>query len=205
MTLHDISAPKALSWRAARALTAVLALGLLTAACASAARSTALVAPVTSATLVGEDSVIYRSVTVGDVTGGEETTVISKSKVSNFAFESALETSLDVIGALSDSSGAPVVVHAEIQSIEQPNLQINFTTKARVKYRVLAAGSETLLFEQTVSNSFKAKVTQSLVREERIRLSLEGAVRENIGRFLRGFVADSKLGPSKYRRAAEGA
>ena len=187
----------------ARALAAVAALGGLVSACASAARSTALVSEVTSATLVKESSPLYRAVSVGEVTGGEDTTLISKSKLSNQAFRGALSTSLDVIGALKGDvfGGAPIIVEAEIQEIKQPNLQISFTAYARIQYKVFAAKDGKQLFSQTISSKARVKITESVVREERIRLATEGAARNNLQIFLRAFVGHSRANPARYREA----
>lgn len=220
MTLHDRYAGRSAAsarqgplgatrfFKVARALAAVAALGGLVGACASAARSTALVSEVTSATLVKESSPLYRAVSVGEVTGGEETTLISKSKLSNASFRSALSTSLDVIGALKGDlfGGAPLIVEAEIEEIKQPNLQISFTAYARIKYKVFAAQDGKQLFSRTVSSKARVKITESVVREERIRLATEGAARNNLQIFLRSFVAHSRANPARYRAAiADGA
>ena len=190
--------------RVASALTAVAMLGGLAAGCASAARSTALVSEVTDATLVKEDSPLYRNVTVTEVKGGEQTTLISKSKLSDTAFENALETSLDVIGALDRSlltDQGPIGIQVEILKVDQPNLQISFTTTARIKYTVLAAKTGNRLFQRTISSKSRVRFKDSIVREERIRLATEGAARENLKLFLRAFVAHSRANPTRYRKA----
>lgn len=187
---------------AGRALMALAALGLLAAGCASATRSTALVSPISSATLVDEASPIYRAVSVGEVTGGEETTLISKSKVSNAAFENALETSLDLMGALAGDE--KFIIHAQIEEVAQPNLQINFTADARVKYRVVSAEDGSALYITTVGSSGRVKFTESVVREERIRLATEAATRENLKIFLRNFVAHTRSNPAGYQSVAAG-
>ena len=147
---------------------------------------------------------IYEAVDVGEVAGGADTSLISKSQVSNAAFESAMETSLDIIGALNSAGAAPFLINAELQQVSQPNLQINFTTSARIAYKVVAADSGKVMYERTISNRYRAKFLDSIVREERIRLSLEGAVRNNIGKFIRGFVAHAKLNPTMYRQQLDG-
>ena len=191
-------------FRAARALAAVAALGALASGCASAARSTALVSELTTATLVTESSPLYNNVGIVEVSGGEETTLISKSKLSGPSFHKALDTSLDVMGALDTdllTGPAPIGVRAQIETIEQPNLQISFTVTARIKYTVTATKTGKVLFQRTISSKSKVKFTESIVREERIRLATEGAGRENLRLFLREFVAHSRANPTRYRKA----
>ncbi|MEL6977392.1 MAG: hypothetical protein AAGM38_01780 [Pseudomonadota bacterium] len=180
------------------ALLALGALGLVAAGCSSAARPTAIVAPADSAAFVQDHSPVYQSMTVGDVSGGEETTLISNSKISNEAFREALTTSMRLNGMLSEAPSDDFSVEAEILSVEQPTLQINFTTTAIVTYRVVATSSGAELYRQTVKTESEAKFTDSIVRQERIRIATEGAMKENIAAFMRVFGQSVKENPYPY-------
>lgn len=183
---------------------AALALVAGVAACASAARPTAIVAPATKTTLIDTNSPLYQSMTVGEVNGGEETTITTlSSQVSNASFREALTTSLRLNGFLSDEPEDDFIVDATIVSVEQPTLQLNFTTTATVSYLVRSRKTNQALYEQTVTSSSEAKFTDSIVRSERIRLATQGAMRENIAQFLSAFSADAKANPYPYFQAVE--
>ena len=195
-----------ISRRAAR-LGAVAALGglaLTLAACSAPTRPTAIVAPATKTTLVDPHSPIYKSIVIGGVTGGERTTLISNSKVSDESFREALTTSLRLNALLSDQTDDDYIVFAEIQKVEQPVLQINFTTHASVSYRVVATKGGAELYAQTVDSSSEATLGDTIIRQERIRIATEGAMRENIGIFLNDFVDSVKSNPYPYNIAADG-
>lgn len=184
--------------RMGAALLCLGALGLGVAGCSSAARPTAIVAPAERAAFVEDHSPIYQSMVVGAISGGEETTLISNSKISNEAFREALTTSMRLNGMLSEAATDDYTVEAQILSVEQPTLQINFTTTAIVTYRVLATASGSELYCQTIKTQSEAKFTDSIVRQERIRLATEGAMQENIGAFMRVFSQSVKENPYPY-------
>ena len=178
---------------------ALAALGLTLGGCASATRSTAIVAPVSATTLVEEGSPLYQAVAIGEVRGGSETTLISNSQVSNAAFREALETSLRLTGMAAPGEG-PFIIDASIESVEQPILQINFTTTATVFYRVLTR-SGAIVNQERVTTESETSFTESIVRSERIRIATEGAMRENIGVFLANLAASAQADPERYRDA----
>lgn len=184
---------------------AALALALIAVAgCSSETRSTAIVAPATSSTLVDSNSPLFQSVVVGEVNGGEETTLTTlTSKVSNASFREALTTSLRLNGMLSPQPESDFIVDATIVSIEQPTLQLNFTTTATVSYLVRARKTNKALYENTLTTTSEAKFTDSIVRQERIRLATEGAMRENIAEFVAAFSTHAKGNPYPYFQAAE--
>lgn len=187
----------------ARAAIAVALVGGL-AACAGAARTTQIVAPATTTTLIDSNSPLFESVTVGAINGGAETTLTSlTTQVSNESFSEALATSLRINGFLSDEPQDDFVVDATILSIEQPSLQIDFTTTATVAYLVRARASNQPLYEQEVTTSSEAKFTDSIVRSERIRIATQGAMRENIAKFLNDFSDSAKSNPYPYFQATE--
>lgn len=175
----------------------VAAAAVLLSACASATRPTAIVAPATASALVQKESPVYQSMGVGRIEGGSETTLISNSKVSNASFREALTTSLRLNGLLADVGAEDFTVDATIESVEQPLLQINFTTTATVFYRVLSE-SGAILHQERVTTTSEAKFTDSIVRSERIRIATEGAMRENIAQFLDAFVETVKANPYPY-------
>lgn len=180
---------------------AVVALGLLAAlaACASQARSTALVAPLTTQTIVTESNPLFRRVVLGTVAGGKKTTLISASQVSNANFREALNTSLDLtlLKGADATRTDNFVLDAVIEQIEQPSLQINVTVTATIRYMLRRPGGPTL-FEQRLVTPFTAQFTDTFIRQERFRLASEGAVKANIREFLNQLIAASNADPYRF-------
>lgn len=173
-----------------------LALGAsLLAGCGGGARSTALVAPLSTATLVTEANPLFRAVAVGVVDGGQETTLLSGSQVSNANLVEALETSLDLTLLLAPGGEQTAyVLDATLEDLDQPVLQLTLTVTATMLYRLRKPSGE-LLFQERITTPFTSKFSDSFIRSERFRLANEGAVKANITEFLNRLVAYSERNP----------
>lgn len=172
------------------------AAGLLS-ACASASRSTAMVAPVTADTLIDASSPLHKSVLVRNVTGGEETNILLQSKVSNADFRTALETSLDLTTMLTTAANAKFLIDAQIISLEQPQLAINLQVITTTRYTVRSF-DDRVVFDEEIKTTYKEQFLNSLVRAERQRLANEGSVKANIAEFIKKLVAASEADPAKF-------
>lgn len=185
----------AFSPRAAALLLILLApLGL--AGCAEPARPTALVASATETTLITAGNPLFKALAVGAIGGGRETGVIEASQVSGPSFREGLDTSLSL--RLMKTEGSPAfTVDATIIEVDQPSLQINFTATATVLYEVRNEIGA-IVFSARVTTESTAEVTDSIIRQERIRIATEGAARENIKQFLEVLAAESTRAPNTF-------
>ncbi len=179
---------------------AALGLGSTLAGCASEARSTAMVAPVTEKSLVSASNPLRSAVVLGGVRGGEATNPLWISKVSGINFRKALDTSLRLttLRAPSDEMGpSRYLLEATLEEVDQPQLAINFEVTVTALYQ-LKSHRGALLYNERVTSPHTARFTDSLVRAERLRLANEGAVKLNIATFLERLVADSEKDPYRY-------
>ena len=92
-----------------RKLALVAALGLVTAACAQPARTSAMIADVSQNAVLVDGSPLKNNVEISDVTGGKKTGPMWISEVSNEDFSSALRLSLKQHTMLSEANG-PLVL-----------------------------------------------------------------------------------------------
>jgi hypothetical protein len=146
-------------------------------ACASGARPVAMVSGATP-----DMAPIEEDFTVDAITGGESTNPIWISKVSDHDFKQALILSMQRAGIYDARSDLHVA--AELVELKQPLLGFDLTVIATVIYRIKdATGAQ--VFEETVVSPYTADFSDAFLAVERLQLANEGAVRENILKFMR--------------------
>lgn len=180
-------------------LAAALMLTTLLGACAQGARTNAMVAPVQSATILPADSPLTSRISVGSVTGGEETNPIWTSEVSSAAFKAALEQSLKLNTMLADGTG-PLIVNADLVSIDQPLIGIGMTVTSVVAYTVKNSAGQSV-YSETISTPYTANFSDAFLGSERLRLANEGSVKANISSFIEKLVTAANTDPATFRSA----
>lgn len=165
-------------------------IGLL-AACASPARMNAMIPERTEATLISESSPLAKALEIGAVSGGEETNPMWTSEVGNPEFKEALKNALANHAMLSEGAGRYKLT-ATMTSVDQPIFGASFTVTASVRYHLIEVSSGTTVFDQTITEPYTANFSDAFLAVERLRLANEGAMRVNIGTFLKALVSHSK-------------
>lgn len=154
------------------------------AACASASKPGAMVAELTDATIIRDDSALRSAFSVGGVTGGKETSPLWKSNVSSEDFAEALRQSLAGHALLASTTGK-YVVDAELLEVKQPVLGgFNMSVTSTVSYKVTEAATSAIVLEETIINEYTAKMGDAFVGVERLRLANEGSMKGNIAKFI---------------------
>lgn len=167
------------------------------AACASGAKPGAMVAELTEAAVIKDDSKLRSAFTVGVVSGGKETSPLWKSNVSSDDFAEALRQSLAAAALLAPADGK-YVVDAELVEVDQPALGgFNMSVTSTVKYKVTEVATSTVILETPVTNKYTAKMGDALVGVQRLRLANEGSMKGNISQFIETLVKtmDAGLAP----------
>ena len=152
-------------------------------ACASGARSGAMTAPLDAQHIIGEGSPLFKSVAVAPVNGGKETNALLQSKISNEAFQAALEQSL-ALNAMLATANAHYTVTATLQDLKQPFAGFDMTVTASVHYVVTPNAGGGPVFDETITTPYTANFSDAFVGVERLRLANEGAVRTSIASFI---------------------
>lgn len=179
-----------------RNFTIIAALGLLTAACAQPARTSAMIADVTQNSILPDASPLKDSVHPKTIIGGKKTDPLWVSQVSNEDFGAALKQSLKQHTMLSQSNG-PLVLTTSLISLKQPLVGFNMTVTSTVNYQVLHPQNG-IVFVQTITIPYTANFSDAALGAERLRLANEGAVRLNIKRFIEMLITASKQDPGKF-------
>lgn len=152
------------------------------AACASASKPGAMVAPIEEATLIAENSPLRNAIKVSDVAGGKETNPLWTSKVSNEDFAEALRQTLAAHAMLASESNR-YVLKAELLALKQPIAGFNMSVTSKVRY--VLTESDAAVFDETVEHKHTAKANEAFLGVERLRLANEGSIKGNIAEFMR--------------------
>lgn len=184
---------------------AVLCLGLaaLVSACAQPARTGAMVVNVTDATVISPGNPLKTAVALNSVAGGEETSPLWTSEVSDTDFRKALELTLKQHTILGDQN-APLKLRATLLNLDQPIGGFSMTVNSSVRYEIKAAAGETV-FDETVSVSGTATFSDTGLGVERLRIANERAMKNNIQGFVRKLVDQSRKDPASFGGTATSA
>lgn len=154
--------------------------------CATAARSDAMVASSVVAPIAANASKkLLGNIAISDVTGGTSTNPMWVSKVGGPEFEKALEASLRGSGFLSANrqSGDYKLV-ADLREVNQPMIGIDMTVTSSVEYQLIERATGKNIYRETISAPYTAKMSDSFLGSERLRLANEGSIRANIERLI---------------------
>ncbi|HUL95328.1 MAG TPA: hypothetical protein VLT89_04920 [Usitatibacter sp.] len=155
------------------------------AGCASPARVEGMSINAEEVSRISAPPELRGNIAIKDVTGGSETNPMWKSNVGSSEFEQALEASLRAAGMLSPNRvSGKYQLTAHLEQVEQPFVGIDMTVSATVQYVLSERATGKVAFARKISAPYTAKFSDSVLGVERLRLANEGAIRENIGRFI---------------------
>lgn len=130
-------------------------------------------------------SAFKKTLSVKKVAGGKETNPLWASQVSNEAFQSALESSMNINDLLAENENeAKFDLYTTLQKLDQPLFGLDLTVTSEVNYRVTDKKSKDTIMDENISASYTATFSDSMIGIQRLRLANEGAVRENIRLFI---------------------
>jgi len=166
------------------ALSLALACIALISGCATPARVDQMAASGQPAQRVAETA-LRNNISIKDVTGGKETNPMWTSNVGGGEFTLALEQSLRNVGLLAANREAGrFTLTSHLQSLDQPMFGFDMTVTASVNYIVVERATGKEVFQKTVVLPYTAKMGDSMMGVERLKLANEGAIRVNISQFI---------------------
>jgi hypothetical protein len=119
------------------------------------------------------------------VTGGQETSSVHSSQISDAAFAQALRDSLATSGlfaAVKDEG--TYKLNAHIGKLSQPKLGFDMKVDMEVGYTLVDTRSGERVLRKSIASSHVATTGDALAGVDRVRLANEGAARKNIEAFL---------------------
>jgi hypothetical protein len=149
-----------------------------------------------------KDSVVVHSIpiakqhqrTVSITTqGGSETSAMDSSNVSNSDFAKAIEESIlenRLFTQVIHGPGADYLLNVTIVNMSKPVFGASFTVTMEAAWSLVEKSTNKVVMRDSIRSSHTATMGQAFVGVTRLRLALEGAVRENIRL---GLMAISKL------------
>jgi len=106
-----------------------------------------------------------------------------KSNVGNPEFQSALQNSLGAAGMLASSSGR-YRLDAILNELDQPLFGLDMSVSSTVHYTLTDTTNSKQAFDQSITASYTATMSDAFVGVERLRLANEGSIKKNIASFL---------------------
>ena len=168
---------------------AAVALCISVAGCATAANPGAMMVPVSEDTIIAENSVLREAVSLAGVAGGKETSPLWKSNISSDDFAEALRQSLAANAMLAGEGSGDYSLQAELVEVKQPVLGVDMAVTTSVKYTLTNVATGEVVFSDTITSPYTAKLSDALVGTKRLQLANEGSARENIGELIRRMIA----------------
>jgi hypothetical protein len=117
---------------------------------------------------------------VGEVSGGQETTSSSHTRIADAPFREALRESLRIAGLLSERPDAPLSVGATLVEQNVQTFGFSLTAGSVVRYMIRETRSGAAVIDETISTTHTATVSDAFNAETRIRLAVEGAARNSL-------------------------
>ena len=124
---------------------------------------------------------VSESITIS-VTGGKATDPMMMSQISNADFREALKRSLLSAGltqSVPEKDGR-YRLDAYIGALDQPFIGGDFTVKMEVGYTLTDVAANKVVWQKSISSSHTARISDTALGVERLRLANEGAARRNI-------------------------
>ncbi len=134
---------------------------------------------------------------VRSVRGGSSTSPWGSPQIANEDFESALSASLQAAGALAVQDDTSLYLDAELLSIEHPKGALDMPAHVTVRYRLLDPGREAPLYDHSLRSGYVVPARAAFTGVKRVRLAIEGAIRDNIAIMIRGL---TELPPASNQR-----
>lgn len=128
----------------------------------------------------------YRNnVTIESVGGGAAGNEFAKSAIDEVSFRKTLVLTLKQQGLLAaDATSARFRVAAFIIRVELPRSGYTMTSNSFIRYILKMRGLPSPLFDEVVPATFSAGLAEALFAGKRQQIVMEGAVRENIAKFI---------------------
>jgi len=117
------------------------------------------------------------------VTGGSKTNPMGTSEILGNDFREAVQTSLRenrVFAGVEEGGQSDYRLDIAILSVGQPAVGLAMTVSMTTSWKLSHSTTGEKVWEDTISSSYTAKFSESVLGYERLRKANEGAARENI-------------------------
>jgi len=130
------------------------------------------------------DRVLSNSISVGQVTGGEETNPAWTSEIDNESFAAALKDSLETSKLLNSETLSNYVLDAVLIEVDQPIMGFTLTVNTEVQYTLRHKDSQDIVLQQIFSATGSATTGDAFMAVKRLKIANERSAQENIKRII---------------------
>jgi len=117
------------------------------------------------------------------VAGGCNPCEALTAKVSNEAFSEALTNAIkksNVFAQVLGANAADYALTVQIFHFETPAIGFSMTSSVEAGWTLMNTAKKTVVWQESIATPYTASVSDALIGAERVKLTWEGAVRENI-------------------------
>lgn len=118
-----------------------------------------------------------------NVVGGQETSSMGKSQISDEDFATAISQSILDTGVFTqvlEGDTGQCLLTVAIMGMDQPSFGFDFTVKMEAAWRLTDKASGNTVWEQVIKSEHTATTGDAFAAVERLRLANEGAAKANI-------------------------
>jgi len=170
---------------------------LLLGACAGGPRLEAMVPDVATNAVIAENSSLWKSTGIGEISGSTKTNKLWKTQITNEVFAKALRQSFGLHAVLSEGVGK-YKASAKLKELRQPFLGFELAVTARVEYTVTRTSDKFIVFNRMITETYTSTLKDSYVFSDRLKLANEGAIKDNIKKFIGAYIAESRSFPETF-------
>ena len=123
-------------------------------------------------------------ISVGTVTGGQDTNPMWTSEVGNTEFGSALRDSLETARLLNSPGLSEYELDAELLKVDQPMFGFTFNVKTEVLYVLRSKESGESILQQSINADGTATTGDAFAGVKRLRIATEKSIQENIKKII---------------------
>lgn len=117
------------------------------------------------------------------VTGGQSTSAIGKPMISNEELKMALLESIEkskVFSRVLNGTGGDYLLTVTLFSLEQPSVGFSMTVKMEAGWTLTRSSDNATVWQESIRSEYTAGVGEAFTAVKRLRITTEGAARNNI-------------------------
>jgi hypothetical protein len=152
--------------------------------CAAPASRDSMSISATERAQYSTDKPLSKSISVGQVSGGEETNPAWTSEIGNEEFAAALRDSLETSHLLNNQALSKYALDAILIEVDQPMFGFTMSVKTQVQYTLRDKVSDEIVIQETFSASGSATTGDAFVGTKRLKMATERSAQENIKRII---------------------
>lgn len=118
-----------------------------------------------------------------NVAGGQETSAMGKSNVSDADLKTAIEETIlktKAFKQLIKVGAADYELSASVMTVNQPSMGFSFTVKTDLAWKLSKVGSSDAAWRKVISSEHTTSAGEAFAGVTRLRMATEGAIKNNI-------------------------